>query len=132
MNHSTDSQVLEKADVWTLPLNFSLADIVYIHCHKTETGGTVVFVGLDGVQMPPMQFPAGCHLLSFITCLENGLTPFGRLDPPLSVEEGKGKVFPRLRLKGSATGTADEIESADYVFRIVPLDDEADVISKFI
>ena len=56
-------------------------------CH-----GTVVLVGQDGVQRPPIQFPKGGHLLSFLSCLENGLLPHGHLDPPLWSQRGKGKL----------------------------------------
>ena len=52
-------------------------------------GGTLVLVGQDGVQWPPILFPPGGHLLSFLTCLENGLEPFGHLDPPLWSQKGK-------------------------------------------
>ena len=57
-------------------------------CH-----GTVVLVGQDGVQRPPIHFPKGGHLLSFLSCLENGLLPHGQLDPPLWSQRGKGKLW---------------------------------------
>jgi len=47
-------------------------------------------VGQDGVQRPPIHFPKGGHLLSFLSCLENGLLPHGQLDPPLWSQRGKG------------------------------------------
>lgn len=56
-----------------------------------ENGGTVILVGQDGVQRPPIHFPRGGHLLQFLTCLENGLLPHGQLDPPLWSQRGKGK-----------------------------------------
>lgn len=39
---------------------------------------------------PTIHFPAGGHLLAFLTCLESGLKPSGRLDPPLWSQTGKG------------------------------------------
>ena len=55
-----------------------------------DAGGTVVLVGQDGVQRPPIHFPRGGHLLAFLSCLENGLLPNGQLDPPLWFRKGKG------------------------------------------
>lgn len=41
-----------------------LDEIVYVHCHQdSETGGTVILVGQDGVQRPPIHFPKGSHVL---------------------------------------------------------------------
>lgn len=60
-------------------------------------GASIVLVGQDGIQHPPIRFPKGSHLLQFLTCLEAGLGPDGALDPPLRTEFGKGKVFPRLQ-----------------------------------
>ena len=56
-------------------------------------GGTVVLVGQDGVQRPPIHFPKGGHLLAFLSCLENGLLPRGQLDPPLWSHKDKGRLF---------------------------------------
>lgn len=45
---------------WQYALNVSLEDVVYVHCHQGENGGgTVVLVGQDGVQHPPIHFPKG-------------------------------------------------------------------------
>lgn len=55
-----------------------------------DSGGTIVLVGQDGVQRPPIHFPGGGHLLAFLSCLENGLLPHGQLDPPLWSQRGKG------------------------------------------
>lgn len=63
----------------------------------TSGGASIVLVGQDGIQHPPIRFPKGSHLLQFLTCLEAGLGPDGSLDPPLRTEVGKGKVFPRLQ-----------------------------------
>ncbi|XP_022257630.1 small G protein signaling modulator 1-like [Limulus polyphemus] len=111
---------------WEYAMNFTVEDIVYLHCHQhADTGGTIVLVGQDGVQQPPILFPKGGHLLAFLSCLENGLLPHGQLDPPLWSQRGKGKVFPKLRRKGRGStpkkyqDVEDEEEAADYVFRIV-------------
>ena len=58
---------------------------------SADSGGTIVLVGQDGVQHPPIHFPKGGHLLAFLSCLENGLLPHGQLDPPLWSQRGKGK-----------------------------------------
>ncbi|XP_069135231.1 small G protein signaling modulator 1-like isoform X4 [Argopecten irradians] len=107
---------------WDYALTVYLDEIVYIHCHQQpDCGGTIVLVGQDGVQRPPIHFPKGGHLLAFLSCLENGLLPHGQLDPPLWSQRGKGvhnrqasmnqtyailiarnrKVFPKLKRKGS-------------------------------
>lgn len=54
-----------------------------------ESGGTLVLVSQDGIQRPPLHFPPGGHLLSFLSCLENGLLPRGQLEPPLWTQQGK-------------------------------------------
>ena len=92
-----------------------------------DSGGTLVLVGQDGVQYPPIHFPKGGHLLAFLTCLENGLLPRGQLDPPLWSQRGKGKVLPKLRRKTSplsstlkeGTQIFEGEEATDYVFRII-------------
>lgn len=58
-----------------------------------DSGGTIVLVGQDGTQYPPIHFPRGGHLLAFLSCFENGLLPFGHLDPPLWSQRGKGTAF---------------------------------------
>lgn len=99
--------------LWDLAMSVNMEEIVYLHCHQNETEGTIVLVGQDGVQKPPMAFPPGGHLLAFLSCLETGLQPFGQLDPPLAIEKGKGKVFPKLRLKGrSGKETSDASHEA--------------------
>lgn len=60
-----------------------------MHVHPTESGGTLVLVSQDGIQRPPLHFPQGGHLLSFLSCLENGLLPRGQLEPPLWTQQGK-------------------------------------------
>lgn len=48
-----------------------------------------MLVSQDGIQRPPLHFPQGGHLLSFLSCLENGLLPRGQLEPPLWTQQGK-------------------------------------------
>ncbi|KAL7642157.1 UNVERIFIED_CONTAM: hypothetical protein RMT77_006717 [Armadillidium vulgare] len=96
-----DSQ--NKSIYWEYALNVRVEEIVYVHCHQqSDSGGTIVLVGQDGTQYPPIHFPKGGHLLAFLSCLENGLLPHGQLDPPLWSQRGKGKVFPKLRRKARA------------------------------
>ncbi|XP_033627940.1 small G protein signaling modulator 1-like isoform X1 [Asterias rubens] len=113
---------------WDYAVTVNLEDIVYLHCHQQpDSGGTLVLVGQDGVQYPPIHFPKGGHLLAFLTCLENGLLPRGQLDPPLWSQRGKGKVLPKLRRKTSplsstlkeGTQIFEGEEATDYVFRII-------------
>lgn len=45
---------------WDYALQVRLDEIVYVHCHQeSESGGTVILVGQDGVQRPPIHFPKG-------------------------------------------------------------------------
>ncbi|XP_013379334.1 small G protein signaling modulator 1-like [Lingula anatina] len=77
---------------WDYALAIHVDEIVYLHCHQQpDSGGTLVLVGQDGVQHPPIHFPKGGHLLAFLSCLENGLLPHGQLDPPLWSQRGKGR-----------------------------------------
>lgn len=104
-------------------MNVNVDEIVYVHCHQAgDSGGTIILVGQDGVQRPPIHFPKGGHLLAFLGCLENGLLPHGQLDPPLWSQRGKGKVFPKLRRKGRVVSSLkieeNDDDSTDYVFRI--------------
>ena len=71
-------------------MNVNVEEIVYLHCHQQNNCGTIVLVEQDGVQRPPIIFPKGGHLLAFLSCLENGLMPYGQLDPPLWSQKGKG------------------------------------------
>ncbi|GFO01147.1 small G protein signaling modulator 1 [Plakobranchus ocellatus] len=121
----------DRSQYWEFAMTIYLDEVVYIHCHQQpDCRGTVVLVGQDGVQRPPIHFPKGGHLLSFLSCLETGLQPNGQLDPPLWSQKGKGKVFPKLRRKGSrlssstsssssSTTSMEEEEATDYVFRII-------------
>ncbi|XP_027965137.1 small G protein signaling modulator 2 isoform X2 [Eumetopias jubatus] len=123
MNGTLGDSELEKSVYWDYALVVPLSQIVCIHCHQQKGGGTLVLVSQDGVQRPPLHFPPGGHLLSFLSCLENGLLPRGQLEPPLWTQQGKGKVFPKLR-KRSSIRTVDVEEmgtgrATDYVFRII-------------
>ncbi|XP_034021166.1 small G protein signaling modulator 2 isoform X2 [Thalassophryne amazonica] len=116
---------LEKSIYWDYALTVPLRQIVCIHCHQRDCGGTLVLVSQDGIQRPPLHFPPGGHLLAFLSCLETGLLPRGQLEPPLWSQKGKGKVFPKVRKRSSTARlteldrNADEHTAADYVFRIV-------------
>ncbi|KAI8505153.1 Small G protein signaling modulator 2 [Branchiostoma belcheri] len=117
MNGSIDSTEgdADRSIYWDYAVNINLDEVVYLHCHQQpDSGGTIVLVGQDGVQRPPIHFPKGGHLLAFLSCLENGLLPHGQLDPPLWSQRGKGKqVFPRLRKRGAASTRQVTIHKAD-------------------
>ncbi|XP_057570305.1 small G protein signaling modulator 2 isoform X12 [Hippopotamus amphibius kiboko] len=132
MNGTLGDSELEKSVYWDYALVVPFSQIVCIHCHQqtspghahpAESGGTLVLVSQDGVQRPPLHFPQGGHLLSFLSCLESGLLPRGQLEPPLWTQQGKGKVFPRLRKRSSMRSADVEDVGAgrttDYVFRII-------------
>nr|CAB3266034.1 small G protein signaling modulator 1 [Phallusia mammillata] len=128
-------KVLErtKSSYWEFAISVNVRDVVYLHCHQqaTEKMGTLVLVGQDGVQWPPIRFPPGGHLLAFLSCLETGLLPHGYLDPPLWSQEGKGKIFPHLRRKSnrrSETGSEYE-EPTDFVFRVNSSSDSSYVVA---
>uniref|UniRef100_A0A8C9W266 Small G protein signaling modulator 2 n=1 Tax=Scleropages formosus TaxID=113540 RepID=A0A8C9W266_SCLFO len=116
---------LEKSIYWDYALTVPLRQIVCLHCHQPDCGGTLVLVSQDGIQRPPLHFPPGGHLLAFLSCLESGLLPRGQLEPPLWSQRGKGKVFPKLKKRNSTArlveqdAAAEEEVAADYVFRIV-------------
>ncbi|KAK2161894.1 hypothetical protein LSH36_108g07045 [Paralvinella palmiformis] len=104
-----DQSAIDRSLYWDYAVTIHMDDIVYLHCHQQpDSGGTIVLVGQDGVQHPPIHFPKGGHLLAFLSCLENGLLPHGQLDPPLWSQ--RGKALP---------GLGDEDEATDYVFRII-------------
>ncbi|KAH8368879.1 hypothetical protein KR200_006432, partial [Drosophila serrata] len=129
MNGYNDADGGDKSFYWGYALNINVDEIVYVHCHQNrggDTGGTIILVGQDGVQRPPIHFPEGGHLQAFLSCLETGLLPHGQLDPPLWSQRGIGKLFPwpksvRRHILPSvmeAGSTADEMP-IDYVFRVV-------------
>ncbi|KAM6466340.1 small G protein signaling modulator 2 isoform 5-T6 [Liasis olivaceus] len=127
MNGTLGDSELEKSIYWDYALVVPFSQIVCIHCHQQpERGGTLVLVSQDGIQRPPLHFPPGGHLLAFLSCLENGLLPRGQLEPPLWSQQGKGKVFPKLRKRNSHNRSMDVEEmpsvmetATDYVFRII-------------
>uniref|UniRef100_A0A8C7X6I7 Small G protein signaling modulator 1a n=1 Tax=Oryzias sinensis TaxID=183150 RepID=A0A8C7X6I7_9TELE len=126
MNGSMADLEYERSVYWDYAMTICLEEIVYLHCHQQDSGGTVVLVSQDGIQRPPLRFPRGGHLLQFLSCLENGLLPHGQLEPPLWSQRGKGKVFPKLKKRlppgsGSSDSVSDkeEDEAMDYVFRIL-------------
>ncbi|XP_047403492.1 small G protein signaling modulator 2 isoform X4 [Sciurus carolinensis] len=123
MNGTLGDTELEKSVYWDYALVVPFSQIVCIHCHQQKSGGTLVLVSQDGIQRPPLHFPQGGHLLSFLSCLENGLLPRGQLEPPLWTQQGKGKVFPKLRKRSSMRSVdVEELgmgRATDYVFRII-------------
>ncbi|XP_048375292.1 small G protein signaling modulator 2 [Sphaerodactylus townsendi] len=126
MNGTLGDSELEKSVYWDYALIVPFSQIVCIHCHQQpERGGILVLVSQDGIQRPPLHFPPGGHLLAFLSCLENGLLPRGQLEPPLWSQQGKGKVFPKLRKRNSHNRSVDLEElpvvaaATDYVFRII-------------
>ncbi|XP_042526806.1 small G protein signaling modulator 2 isoform X2 [Dipodomys spectabilis] len=123
MNGTLGDSELEKSVYWDYALVVPFSQIVCIHCHQHKSGGTLVLVSQDGIQRPPLHFPQGGHLLSFLSCLENGLLPRGQLEPPLWTQQGKGKVFPKLRKRSSIRSVDMEDlgmgRTTDYVFRII-------------
>uniref|UniRef100_A0A8D0FEB4 Small G protein signaling modulator 2 n=1 Tax=Strix occidentalis caurina TaxID=311401 RepID=A0A8D0FEB4_STROC len=124
MNGTLGDSELEKSVYWDYALIVPLSQIVCIHCHQQQSRWTLVLVSQDGTQRPPLHFPQGGHLLAFLSCLENGLLPRGQLEPPLWSQQGKGKVFPKLRKRNSNKSVdleemPAEDNSTDYVFRII-------------
>ncbi|XP_044261226.1 small G protein signaling modulator 2-like [Tribolium madens] len=116
MNGFTD-EVQDKSVFWDYALQVRLDEIVYVHCHQdSETGGTVILVGQDGVQRPPIHFPKGGHMLAFLSCIETGLLPRGRLDPPLWSQRSGSHSNKRRRPLPALSET--EETTKDYVFRI--------------
>lgn len=126
---ASSAESVDKSFYWAYVLNINIDDIVYVHCHQNrgsdETSGTIILVGHDGVQRPPIHFPEGGHMASFLSCLETGLLPHGQLDPPLWSQKGIGRIFPwpvksRRRVGGlpSVLENNDEMP-IDYVFRVV-------------
>lgn len=122
---------------WDYALHVKLDDIVYVHCHQDkEAGDTVILVGQDGVQRPPIHFPkgkflthiltllnrakhefnAGDHMLAYLSCIETGLLPRGRLDPPLWTQRSGAQ---KKRRRPLTTLSEQEETNKDYVFRII-------------
>ncbi|XP_053617034.1 small G protein signaling modulator 2-like isoform X2 [Plodia interpunctella] len=114
---------------WAMSLQVCVWEVVYVHVHRSRASDALILVGQDGVQRPPIHFPKGGHLLSFLSNLETGLLPHGQLDPPLWSQRGTGKVFGRGKARRRPmpslceSGETEEAEweevAGDYVFRIV-------------
>ncbi|KAJ2942782.1 hypothetical protein O0L34_g14969 [Tuta absoluta] len=129
MNGYAESEGIDKSVYWAMSLQVCVWEVVYVHVHRTSESDALILVGQDGVQRPPIHFPKGGNLLSFLSNLETGLLPHGQLDPPLWSQRGTGKVFgrskPRRRPLPSLceSGETEEQEwdevAGDYVFRIV-------------
>lgn len=101
-----------------------------MHCHQeSETGGTVILVGQDGVQRPPIHFPKGGHMLAFLSCIETGLLPRGRLDPPLWSQRSGANSNKRRRPLPALSET--EETTKDYVFRIADNSTHKDICNLF-
>lgn len=115
---------------WDFALHVKLDDIVYVHCHQdSETGGTIILVGQDGVQRPPINFPKGGHMLAFLSCIETGLLPRGRLDPPLWTQ--RSGTYHNKRRRPLSTLPDSEETSKDYVFRIVDITVDKDILKRY-
>ncbi|XP_069356616.1 small G protein signaling modulator 2-like isoform X2 [Maniola hyperantus] len=114
---------------WAMSLQVCVWEVVYVHVHRSQASDALILVGQDGVQRPPIHFPKGGHLLSFLSNLETGLLPHGQLDPPLWSQRGTGKVFGRSKIRRRPmpslceSGESEEPDwedvAGDYVFRIV-------------
>ncbi|KAJ8939383.1 hypothetical protein NQ314_011128, partial [Rhamnusium bicolor] len=114
---------------WDYALHVRLDEIVYVHCHQDiETGGTVILVGQDGVQRPPIHFPKGGHMLAFLSCIETGLLPRGRLDPPLWSQRSGRNCAKRRRPLPALSET--EEATKDYVFRIIDNSDHKEILKR--
>ncbi|KAL1501277.1 hypothetical protein ABEB36_006628 [Hypothenemus hampei] len=125
---SDESQ--DKSVYWDFALQVRLDEIVYVHCHQdSEAGGTVILVGQDGVQRPPIHFPKGGHMLAFLSCLETGLLPRGRLDPPLWSQRSGTNSNTRRRRPLPALSETEET-TKDYVFRIIDNSDHKDILKR--
>lgn len=67
----------------------------------------------------------GGHILAFLSCIETGLLPHGRLDPPLWSQRS-GKNFAKRRRPLPALSETEET-TKDYVFRIIDNTDHKDL-----
>ena len=80
MNGSSTGQSSQNAS-WEQAVTVQLDSILYMHCHQDHLGsGTLIMVGVDGIQYPPLNFPPGDNLLTFRGCLETSLLPDGMCD----------------------------------------------------
>ncbi|CAH0549285.1 unnamed protein product [Brassicogethes aeneus] len=121
-------EIADKNVYWDYALQVRLDEIVYVHCHQdVDTGGTVILVGQDGVQRPPIHFPKGGHMLGFLSCIETGLLPRGRLDPPLWSQRQGSNTKRRRPLPALSES---EETSKHYVFRIIDNMNPKDILFK--
>lgn len=133
-NQLMNGDLIDKSsNFWGYALNINVDEIVYVHCHQSSTdgtGGTIVFVGQDGVQRSPIHFPEGGHMAAFLSCLETGLLPHGQLDPPLWSPRGMGKILNKSRRRPLPSLREASVEDVpierDYVFRVVNKSNHAD------
>jgi len=121
---------------WQQAVTIHLNSILYMHCHQDQGGsGTLVMVGVDGIQYPPMNFPPGDNLITFLGCLESALLPQGVISPPLWSAKGTlaGSDQPvkrpssiSFRRKSRETNNPKEVDvkpkGKDAVFKIVYAD----------
>lgn len=115
MSGSPDEQQIANSNE---AITIDTLDVVYVHCHhKGEAERVMVLIAQDGVQRPPIRFPTTGSLMRFLECLETGLVPYGRLDPPLTNENGSGTLFDNKTSRGAIV---KQSLSRDYVFRLVP------------
>ena len=47
--------------LWDFAILIDLEEITYLHCHQGGKASTLVLVGQDGVQRPPILFPKGTY-----------------------------------------------------------------------
>lgn len=126
-NQLMNGDLIDKSsNYWGYALNINVDEIVYVHCHQSSTdgtGGTIVFVGQDGVQRSPIHFPEGGSMAAFLSCMETGLLPHGQLDPPLWSPRGMGKILNKSRRRPLPSLREASVEDVpierDYVFRVV-------------
>jgi len=138
-SNGCSSGQLSQSASWQQAVTVNLNSILYMHCHQDQGGsGTLVMVGVDGIQYPPMNFPPGDNLVTFLGCLEAALLPHGVLSPPLSSAQGSlGAPDPAVKRRGSISfrrkskegDVSKEVEikpkSKDAVFKIVYIDKKA-------
>lgn len=139
-NGCSTGQATQSAS-WQQAVTVNLHSILYMHCHQDQGGsGTLVMVGVDGIQYPPMNFPPGDNLVTFLGCLEAALLPLGILSPPLSSAQGslgvpdqpavkrRGSISFRRKSSKEAEVSKDveiKAKGKDAVFKIVYVDKEA-------
>ncbi|VDP98345.1 unnamed protein product, partial [Trichobilharzia regenti] len=72
----------DKETYWGYAIKIKMDDIVYAHCHESSDQYTIILIRNDGIQLAPFHFYAQSHVLTFLNCLEQGLSKFGGyLDP---------------------------------------------------